>query len=368
MSRIRSNRVCFTVNNYEDKDCTAFIEYVEKNSKVRYAVCGEEIGEQGTPHLQGMITFKHQRPMGAVRDLFLNRAHLTLCKFPFKAMEYCHKGGLFWQKGTPPQDPSAQAAHGAEGASHGAKGASGGAAGGRAEQQRWQTALTEARATGEVSNAQIAFQHARTIDYIYGRELSKTRFARNEEWDNWWYFGASGTGKSYTARNKYPNAYLKMCNKWWDGYSNEETVLIEDFDKVHHVLCHHLKIWADSYEFLAESKGSARKLRPRRIIVTSNYSPQEIWESASDLEPILRRFNLKEFKLLEGQAFVPPPAEGPAQGTRKINAPFRPPRLMVDVTPNQASNKNSDTEDPWPESQAEVTWTSTETETENDTW
>ncbi len=78
----------------------------------------------------------------------------------------------------------------------------------------------------------------------------------------------------------------------------EDTVLIEEWDKSHSVLAHHLKLWADRYPFNAEVKGGTTgKIRPKRIVVTSNYHPRDIWgdDPEGALGPILRRFNVTHF-------------------------------------------------------------------------
>lgn len=115
-----------------------------------------------------------------------------------------------------------------------------------------------------------------------------------------WYYGTTGVGKTHAAVTEFPSAYRKIANnKWWDGYNNEEAVIIDDFDKDHKYMGYHLKIWADRYAFQAEVKGSAKMIRPATICVTSNYHPKEIWEDSHTLDPILRRFKIVHFKTIE---------------------------------------------------------------------
>jgi hypothetical protein len=138
------------------------------------------------------------------------------------------------------------------------------------------------------------------------RSIAKDNFTlppdvdSNEKIGQWWY-GESGTGKTYAATTENPSAYRKAANnKWWDNYKGEEVIIIDDLDKKHEYMGYHLKIWGDRYSFIAEIKGSAIPMRPKKIIVTSNYHPKDIWGNDVEgfLKPILRRFHVVHFQRL----------------------------------------------------------------------
>nr|WAE42958.1 MAG: replication associated protein [Cressdnaviricota sp.] len=95
--------------------------------------------------------------------------------------------------------------------------------------------------------------------------------------NNLWIVGEPGVGKSYFVRQEYPELFLKPQNKWWDGYSGHKEVLMDDFDQSGKCLSHLLKIWADRYNLSGEVKGGTIKLTYDRLIVTSNYTIEQLW-------------------------------------------------------------------------------------------
>jgi len=91
-----SNKWCFTYNNYP---VNAVVEMVAVFDKFDYQyIIGKEVGEQGTPHLQGFVCSKQNgpyfRPMERFKGLMSNTIHWEKCKGTrLQNIEYCSKEG-----------------------------------------------------------------------------------------------------------------------------------------------------------------------------------------------------------------------------------------------------------------------------------
>lgn len=163
--------------------------------------------------------------------------------------------------------------------------------GGAATKQKWIDALELAkRGKFDDIDPHIQIQYFTSLRKIHHETLLQ-QSTIDGELENLWYHGPPGTGKSRKARDKFPNAFIKGVNHWWDGYAGEETVIIDEWEiGTGKFIGHHLKIWADRYPFKMEIKGSSLPLqRPRRIIVTSNYSISECFAGEPMVRDAIRR-------------------------------------------------------------------------------
>lgn len=91
-------RWCFTLNNYSKKELGSIVSVFE--TKARLFIIGDEIGECGTPHLQGYVEFKTKcRPL----SLFsFNRIHWEKAKgSKDENISYCSKQKVLASLGLP---------------------------------------------------------------------------------------------------------------------------------------------------------------------------------------------------------------------------------------------------------------------------
>lgn len=94
---------CFTLNNYTENE----IRDLEINIKqyCKKAIVGKEVGEEGTPHLQGQLTFKKKTRITEIKKLAgFERTHIEKTNNIKASEKYCQKDGdILFKIGFPPE-------------------------------------------------------------------------------------------------------------------------------------------------------------------------------------------------------------------------------------------------------------------------
>lgn len=278
----RARNWVFTINNPSPSCSDSLLELVP--GRARYIIFGNERAPStGTRHFQGFVVFQHAKTRSAVSKI-IPQAWLQAAKGDGASnIAYCSKGGDYVSRGVPPVSKKAQ---------------------GESEKERWANALEDAK-NGDLDDipADIMLRFYGTIKRIETDYMKAP--ADLDDVCGIWIWGVAGVGKSRLARAQFPGAYFKMCNKWWDGYQHEKFVIMDDLDPKHEVLGHHIKIWSDRYGFIAERKGGALFIRPRKFIITSQYAPDDVFTDCATLQAIRRRFKV----ILLPEGFSPEDAE-----------------------------------------------------------
>lgn len=261
---------CFTVNNWTDDDVERIVTFYNEQ-KARYLVFGREVGESGTPHLQGYCELTKNIRFNTLKAKFAKGAHLEKRKgTAAQAADYCKKDGDYEEFGTI-SNP-----------------------GRRTDLHKF---VDEVKSKPDMSTRTIVEQHT-TVIAKYPKFVDTVRNVYYQpeelsELDNYWIWGPSRVGKSSKVRKEYGPVFNKGANKWWCGYENQDTVLIDDLDPEScRYLVRHIKLWADHYPFPAEVKNGGRTIRPRRICITSNYTIEECFPNPQDLAAIKARFKV----------------------------------------------------------------------------
>lgn len=87
-----SKHWCLTWNNYPEDFLEAF-----KDSSIERYILGKEVGESGTPHIQGFVTFKpKKRPLSVIP---IKGIHWEKARCIKEAIAYCAKDGDYILKG-----------------------------------------------------------------------------------------------------------------------------------------------------------------------------------------------------------------------------------------------------------------------------
>lgn len=253
-----------TLNNPE-MGTQEFLNLLYINSKARYVVGQLEKGEMGTPHIQAYVNFSSATRPSALKRV-CSRMHIEKCRSEEKSIIYCQKEETRVEG---PFEFGSKPIH-------------------RNNKSDWEGIWNSAK-MGKIEDIpkDILIKHYKNIKQIEKDHL------KHEDATNLrgiWIHGMAGFGKSRIARMMFPEAYPKLCNKWWDGYQNQSFVIMDDVGLEHKVLGHQLKLWSDRYGCTLEVKGGAVVSRYEKFIVTSQYSIEDIWNDQETRDALNRRF------------------------------------------------------------------------------
>jgi len=258
----------FTWNNYDAESETAL-----QGLKFKYLLYGREVGSSGTPHLQGTIVFKSQKTLSAAIKA-LKGAHVSACRDVDASIEYCKKDGDFEEFGEYKSRVTNCLSINERRAAQTAK-------------------LARGDLNALVDAGEFAFSQLATMKKCQQIYLAALPEYNHHECRGRWYYGPPRTGKTTKAR-ECSGAYIKAQNKWFDGYTGQDVIILEDLDTP--TLGHYLKIWLDKWSCMGETKGGHVQLQHKKFIVTSNYSPEDLIEDKVMADAVRQRCKVTRFE------------------------------------------------------------------------
>lgn len=262
----RARAVCWTLNNYTDEEVSSIRAYA--NGAARYLVFGYEVAPTtNTPHLQGYVSWDNPRSLDAFKDKISPRLHIEKARgTPKQASEYCiyedypsnTKKNKYEEFGELPR---------------------------QGERTDWCVAIEQIKSGTPVE--EVVENQPQLLPCIRALETFKTKslkpIHRDVEVIVLW--GEAGSGKSRWAYEQYPDLYSKPPTKWWDGYTGQKTILLDDY--YGYIPYGELLNVLDRYPLHLEVKGGYIWAQYDRVIITSNKPPERWYHKG--LTPALRR-------------------------------------------------------------------------------
>jgi len=278
----KKRNYCFTFNNYTKDDIARVLAW--KGAK--YIVFGEEIGdEKETPHLQGYVEWNEGKAISPTLKKLGATIHWEERKATAAtAAAYCKKGN---------QSHAEWDSDGTDGPNYGKDAVvhelgTISAPGKRTDLKDCAEMIMNGGSIAEVA----AHDPATFVKYHKGfAALKATLYKhRTEAPTVHWRWGKAGTGKTRGAVEAHASShYIKDGSKWWDGYTQQEAIIIDDFcrpkdDATFRALLQLL----DRYQYQGEFKGGFIAINSPYIYITCEFPPSEYWKD-NELAQVMRR-------------------------------------------------------------------------------
>lgn len=251
MANPRWRNVCFTLNNYTEDD----IESIKKIT-CRYIVFGKEVGESGTPHLQGYIEFNKAINFTTIKK-YIPRAHFEQRKGTAKeASDYCKKDKDFFEEGEISK----------QGARNDLK-----------DIIMNHSVIIKESLSNHTINSYQQLKYAEAL-----LKYSNVKRDHNVPITVIWIHGESGTGKTFMAMKECKDPYIWRASqgKWFDGYDGQKELILDDL-RPNDLNWTTLLAILDRYPCKIEYKGGVREMLATTVYVTTLYSLKEFHEKVN---------------------------------------------------------------------------------------
>lgn len=270
------NSIIFVLNNWTEAEYT---QVVSKFSDANYYVIGKEVGENGTPHLQGYVYFKTKK-RGSTLKKINDRIHWEpMYSTPKQASDYCKKDNNFVEFGELPMQ------------------------GHRTDIDEICDEIKSGKKVDDIciERPMMFHQYGRTLTKV--EDLMMRKKYRTEMTTCDWYWGETGTGKSHVAFKNYsPETHYVFSNDngWWDKYTQQDIVIFNDFRGAD-VAYNHLLQLIDKWPTDVRRRGKEpMPFISKHIIITSSLPPEKVYtyrEEQDKIEQLLRRIKVHQMKV-----------------------------------------------------------------------
>lgn len=297
----------FTINNYTKADIEKMLKM-----KCRYLCWAPEVGEKGTPHIQGYVAFNAQRTRQAISKEDLPRAWLapkSIKSTPKQCRDYIFGPYDNGKKYKPPNPEAKEFGDiPAQGTRHDlvhTKNAI-------MASKRKRDTMLDGDHIGTWAKYPRLCEDILTFsqeDQARERERAGIKPEVHVLWS-----GKSGTGKTYDAAFGKDIIRAKYVGQtaWFDGYDGHPDILFDEFEG--QIDFRLFKQWIDGYAIQIPVKGGHKWLLADRIWITSNRHPSEWWDNklnSWDREQLMRRFTT----VTEKNSWTPPVMENNGYST-----------------------------------------------------
>lgn len=245
--RCQARNFCMTLNNYTEEELEDL-----KKIEHKYMVLGREVGEGGTPHIQGYIEFYKPKDLSALKKIN-ERVHWEKRMGTAReAAQYCKKELNFYEDGEMTR-----------------------------QGERTDLARVAEMVKGGRKIAEIAEECPREyIKYHRGINALIESQHKPRERDTppevIWLWGKTGVGKTRWAFDEHGDeVYVKDGTQWWNGYTQQTAIIIDDFDGKWPVR-DFLRL-LDRYPYQGQTKGGYVQINSPYIYITSDSRPDTYW-------------------------------------------------------------------------------------------